>query len=115
MSGLEMAWLMQMQEGGRRLLPGILLSGTVAAAASFLGAHYEAPTMLFALLLGMAFNFLHVDTSCRIGVDFAAKFPVPQHWSATTWAVAPSSTIVTPSLFKAANSASTISRVVYSF
>lgn len=69
-----MAWVMRMQEGGRRLLPGILLSGTVAAAASFLGAHYGAPTMLFALLLGMAFNFLHVDTSCRIGVDFAARF-----------------------------------------
>jgi uncharacterized integral membrane protein (TIGR00698 family) len=30
--------------------------------------------MLFALLLGMAFNFLHDDSACRAGVDFAAKF-----------------------------------------
>ena len=62
------------QEPVRRLLPGLLLSGTVAAAASFLGAHYGAPVMLFALLLGMAFNFLHADTACRYGVDFAARF-----------------------------------------
>lgn len=63
-----------LQASARRLLPGILLSGTVAAAASFLGAHYGAPVMLFALLLGMAFNFLHVETPCRAGVDFAARF-----------------------------------------
>lgn len=62
------------QEPIRRLLPGLLLSGTVAAAASFLGAHYGAPVMLFALLLGMAFNFLHAETACRAGVDFAARF-----------------------------------------
>jgi uncharacterized integral membrane protein (TIGR00698 family) len=56
------------------LLPGILLSVTVASAAAFLGVHYAAPVMLFALLLGMAFNFLHDDSACREGVDFAAKF-----------------------------------------
>ena len=38
------------------LLPGLMLSATIAAAASFLGAHYGAPVMLFALLLGMAFQ-----------------------------------------------------------
>jgi uncharacterized integral membrane protein (TIGR00698 family) len=58
----------------RPLVPGLLLSLTVAAAASFLGAHYGAPVMLFALLLGMAFNFLHAETSCREGVEFASKF-----------------------------------------
>lgn len=56
------------------LVPGLLLSATIAAAAGFLGAHYGAPVMLFALLLGMAFNFLHDDGPCRAGVDFAAKF-----------------------------------------
>lgn len=58
----------------RPLFPGLLLSLTVGAAASFLGMHYGAPVMLFALLLGMAFNFLHADGSCREGVDFASKF-----------------------------------------
>ncbi|MFN3724359.1 MAG: YeiH family protein [Paracoccaceae bacterium] len=59
---------------GARLAPGLLLSGTVAAAASFLGAHYGAPVMLFALLIGMAFNFLHDQGPCREGVDLAARF-----------------------------------------
>lgn len=56
------------------LLPGLLLSVTVGAAAGFLGMHYDAPVMLFALLLGMAFNFLHADSSCQAGVDFASRF-----------------------------------------
>jgi uncharacterized integral membrane protein (TIGR00698 family) len=30
--------------------------------------------MLFALLIGMAFNFLHEDGPCRDGVDWASKF-----------------------------------------
>lgn len=58
----------------RSLLPGLLLSLTVGAAAGFLGMHYGAPVMLFALLLGMAFNFLHADGPCQDGVDFASKF-----------------------------------------
>ncbi|MCC5962711.1 MAG: putative sulfate exporter family transporter [Rhodobacteraceae bacterium] len=56
------------------LVPGLMLAATIAAAAGFLGAHYAAPVMLFALLIGMAFNFLHADGPCRAGVDFAAKF-----------------------------------------
>lgn len=56
------------------LVPGITLSATIAAAAAFLGAHYGAPVMLFALLLGMAFNFLHDDGPCRAGVDWTSKF-----------------------------------------
>ncbi len=56
------------------LAPGLLLAATIAAAAGFLGAQYDAPVMLFALLLGMAFNFLHEDGPCRAGIDFAAKF-----------------------------------------
>lgn len=56
------------------LVPGLMLAATIAAAAAFLGAHYGAPVMLFALLLGMAFNFLHDDGPCRAGIDFASKF-----------------------------------------
>jgi len=69
-----MPLILRIRETIHRILPGVLLSATVAAAASFLGAHYGAPVMLFALLLGMAFNFLHVETSCRAGVEFAARF-----------------------------------------
>lgn len=59
---------------GAPLAPGLMLSATIAAAASFLGAHYGAPVMLFALLLGMAFNFMHHDGPCRAGVDWTSKF-----------------------------------------
>jgi uncharacterized integral membrane protein (TIGR00698 family) len=54
--------------------PGLTLAATIAAAAAFLGSHYDAPVMLFALLLGMAFNFLHEDGACREGIEFAARF-----------------------------------------
>lgn len=66
--------LSSLREAARPLVPGLLLSATIAAASSFLGAHYGAPVMLFALLLGMAFNFLHTEGPCRAGVEFAAKF-----------------------------------------
>lgn len=56
------------------LFRGLALALTVAAAAAFLGAHYGAPAMLFALLIGMAFNFLAAEPAIRPGVDFAAGF-----------------------------------------
>ena len=57
----------------RALAPGLALAATVAAAASFLAGHYGAPVMLFALLIGMAFNFLADDAACAPGVAFASK------------------------------------------
>jgi uncharacterized integral membrane protein (TIGR00698 family) len=58
---------------GRTLFPGVLASLVVAAAATFLSQHYGAPVMLFALLLGMAMNFLSTQDQCRPGVEFAAR------------------------------------------
>ncbi len=55
------------------LAPGIGLALVVAAAATFLSEHYTAPVMLYALLLGMAFNFLTETERTRQGVEFAAK------------------------------------------
>ncbi len=52
--------------------PGILICLIIAAAAQFLSGHYGAPQMLFALLLGMAVNFLMEDTKCAAGVEFCA-------------------------------------------
>ena len=45
----------------------------VATAANFLADHYGAPVMLFALLLGMAMNFLSTQDRCRPGIEFAAR------------------------------------------
>lgn len=57
----------------RELAPGFIVSLIVAAAASFLSEHYAAPVMLFALLLGMALNFLADDGPCKAGVEFTAR------------------------------------------
>lgn len=55
------------------LFPGLLLALTIAAAARFLSEHYVAPVMLFALLLGMAFNFMADQERTAEGVVFASK------------------------------------------
>jgi len=55
------------------LAPGLTVSVIVAVAASFLAGHYEAPVMLFALLLGMAVNFLSDDGKCKQGIEFTAR------------------------------------------
>ncbi len=52
--------------------PGILVSVTIAMAAMFLSDHYGAPVMLFALLLGMAFNFLSQEGSCVPGIEITS-------------------------------------------
>ena len=57
----------------RSLAPGVLACGVVGAAAAFLSEHYGAPVMLFALLLGMAMNFLSGEGACRPGIEFSAK------------------------------------------
>ena len=58
---------------GRALVPGVLACGVVAAAATFLSEHYGAPVMLFALLLGMAMNFLSAEGPCTAGIEFTAR------------------------------------------
>jgi uncharacterized integral membrane protein (TIGR00698 family) len=57
----------------RELAPGVLACGVVGAASAFLSEHYGAPVMLFALLLGMAMNFLSADGACRPGIEFSAR------------------------------------------
>jgi len=58
---------------GRDLFPGVLACAVVAAAATFLSQHYGAPVMLFALMLGMAMNFLSGDGPCKPGIEFTAR------------------------------------------
>lgn len=57
----------------RELAPGFIVSLIVAAAATFLSEHYKAPVMLFALLLGMALNFLAGEGVCKAGIEFTAR------------------------------------------
>jgi uncharacterized integral membrane protein (TIGR00698 family) len=48
------------------------VAGTVAVAATFLSVHYHASAMLFALLLGMALNFLAEEGRCLPGIQLAS-------------------------------------------
>ncbi|MDM0000777.1 putative sulfate exporter family transporter [Variovorax sp. J22P240] len=51
---------------------GILVSVVVAVAAISLAEHYHVSAMLFALLLGMAMNFLSTEGRCVPGIRFSA-------------------------------------------
>lgn len=54
--------------------PGLMACITVAMAATFLSEHYHGPTMLFALLLGMGFNFSTQSNGPAVpGIEFASK------------------------------------------
>ncbi len=61
------------REFARTLFPGVLACAVVAAASTFLAGHYGAPVMLFALLLGMAMNFLSGEGPCAAGIEFTAR------------------------------------------
>ncbi len=55
------------------LAPGVFVAFTVGAAAQFLFEHYGAPATLFALLIGMALNFLSEEGGkCVPGIEFTA-------------------------------------------
>lgn len=58
----------------KNIWPGLGIATITGMAALFLGEHYNAPVMLFALLLGMAVSFLYQqDTPCSCGIDFTAS------------------------------------------
>jgi uncharacterized integral membrane protein (TIGR00698 family) len=52
--------------------PGLAVAVIVGIAATFLSLHYKASAMLFALLLGMALNFLAEEGRCLPGIHLAS-------------------------------------------
>jgi len=58
----------------RLFFPGIMLSATIALAASYLSEHYGGPAMLFALLLGIAFNYLAESPNTGPGIRFSSRY-----------------------------------------
>ena len=54
-------------------LPGALTAVTIALAASYLAERYGGPQLLFALMLGMAFNFAAQEPRIKPGLDFASR------------------------------------------
>ncbi len=65
----KIAWLDEFQ----RHWPGILLSIVVAIAATFIADTRGGPTLLYALLIGMALHTVTVDSPAKPGIDFAGR------------------------------------------
>lgn len=55
------------------ILPGVLLSVTIALAAMFISGQYGGPVMLYALGIGIAFNFISEEKRFESGITFSAK------------------------------------------
>lgn len=53
--------------------PGAIVCITIAFAATFLSEHYGGPQLLYALLIGLAFHFLHGNPQISAGIDFCAR------------------------------------------
>lgn len=56
----------------RVLAPGIGVSAMIAMASTFISDHHGGPTLLYALLVGIAFHFLK-DSAAGAGIEFTAK------------------------------------------
>jgi len=56
-----------------RLGPGLGVALLIAVTATFVSERYGGPQFLFALLFGIAFNFLAADPRTRPGIEFAAR------------------------------------------
>jgi len=61
------------RESARTIAPGLAVAAVVGIAATSLSLQYKASAMLFALLLGMALNFLAEEGKCLPGIQFAAS------------------------------------------
>lgn len=61
------------QDSFATYFPGVMASAVVAVCAAFLSEHYSAPVMLYALLIGLAMNFLSQEGKCRQGIEMSAK------------------------------------------
>ena len=52
---------------------GFLLCLMVAMSAKFVSEHYGGPVILYALLMGIALNYLSTEGRCVAGIEFCAK------------------------------------------
>lgn len=57
----------------RVLMPGFALCLVIGLAAAFVSEHYGGPVILYALLMGMALNYLSAEGKCVAGIQFSAK------------------------------------------
>ena len=56
----------------RDAIPGVLVCATIAMAATFISDHHGGPTLLYALLIGMAFHSLTVGSRASAGIGICS-------------------------------------------
>jgi uncharacterized integral membrane protein (TIGR00698 family) len=57
----------------RVLAPGVLVCGVIALSSTFLSEHYGGPQLLYALLIGLAFHFIHSNPQAKPGIEFCGR------------------------------------------
>ena len=62
-----------LRDEAKRSWQGMLLAGVIAIAAAFVSENRGGPTLLYALLIGMALNSVAMEGNAKPGVDFAAR------------------------------------------
>jgi uncharacterized integral membrane protein (TIGR00698 family) len=70
MNGRVLAFAAQLRGVG----PGFIVSAVIAGAASLIAFYTTGPVMLFALLIGMAMNFVGKVKACQPGIAFTSRF-----------------------------------------
>lgn len=60
-------------KGLPRVMPGVMICITIALAAASISDQYGGPTLLYALLFGMALHFLSEEGRCVAGIEFTAR------------------------------------------
>jgi uncharacterized integral membrane protein (TIGR00698 family) len=58
----------------RGIGPGFIVSAVIAGAASLIAFYTNGPVMLFALVIGMAMNFVGKVEACQPGIAFTSRF-----------------------------------------
>ena len=56
-----------------KVISGFLLCLMVAMSAKFVAEHYGGPVILYALLMGIALNYLSTEGRCVAGIEFCSK------------------------------------------
>jgi uncharacterized integral membrane protein (TIGR00698 family) len=67
------ARLLPLREIWHTVVPGVAFCGVIAMAASLISQSYGGPLFLYALLLGMAFNSVAVESRLLTGVEFTTR------------------------------------------
>ena len=73
MSHITVARLDRARARATSLAPGVAVSAIVALAAAFISEHHGGPTLVYALLLGMALHFLSTNETTAPGIHFSSR------------------------------------------